>query len=348
MMNINDSSSNETPVNDKSHIAQANDETGLEIVEKPCIGSKMTNSETAEKTTVPKPPTDGGAEAWLVVLGAWCGFFVTFGWLNSVGVFQDYYQEHQLSSYPPSTVAWIPSTEIFMLFAGGSICGKLFDNYGPRYLLLGGSCLHVFGLMMTSLSSEYYQFFLAQSICSSAGASAVFYASLNSTSTWFLHKRATALGIIASGSSLGGVVLPIMITKLIPKIRFGWTMRTVAFIILGLLVIANITVKSRLVHTVKPFTVMEFIVPLQEPAFLLVSLASFFFFFGTFLPFNFLILQGQSEGMSIDLSNYLIPILNAARYVSNLPSLSPSKLTHAVSLVVSFQVSWLIILAVST
>ena len=90
-------------------------------------------------------------------------------------------------------------------------------------------------------------------------------------------------------------------------------MRAVAFMILGLLVITNATTKSRVVHTKKPFTVMEFIRPLKEPAFLLVALASFFFFFGTFLPFNFLILQGQSEGMSNELSNYLIPILNAAR-----------------------------------
>jgi hypothetical protein len=26
---------------------------------------------------------DGGAEAWLVVLGAWCSLFCSFGWINS-------------------------------------------------------------------------------------------------------------------------------------------------------------------------------------------------------------------------------------------------------------------------
>ena len=80
----------------------------------------------------------GGLDAWLVVLGAWCGYFVTFGWMNSVGIFQEYYQQNQLSNYSSSTIAWIPSTEIFMLFAGGSICGKIFDSFGPRNLLLVG------------------------------------------------------------------------------------------------------------------------------------------------------------------------------------------------------------------
>ena len=233
--------------------------------------------------------------------------------MNSVGVFQEYYQQQPLASYSPSDVSWISSTEIFFLFFGGPVCGKLFDSYGPRWLLLVGSVLHVFGLMMTSLSSQYYQFFLAQSVCSAAGASAIFYASMNAVLTWFLKKRATAVGIIASGSSIGGLVLPIMVTKLIPQVGFGWTMRTVAFVILGLMIIANTTIKSRLTHTKKPFHIMEFVTPLQEPPFLLLALGSFFFFFGTFLPYNFLILQGQSEGMSYDLSNYLIPILNATR-----------------------------------
>lgn len=28
------------------------------------------------------PPPDGGLQAWLVVLGAFCGLFVSFGWIN--------------------------------------------------------------------------------------------------------------------------------------------------------------------------------------------------------------------------------------------------------------------------
>jgi len=28
-------------------------------------------------------PPDGGLRAWLVVLGAWCSMFCTYGWINS-------------------------------------------------------------------------------------------------------------------------------------------------------------------------------------------------------------------------------------------------------------------------
>lgn len=41
------------------------------------------------------------------------------------------------------------------MFVGGPIFGKIYDNYGPRWLLLTGTGLHVFGLIMTSLATEY-------------------------------------------------------------------------------------------------------------------------------------------------------------------------------------------------
>jgi hypothetical protein len=35
----------------------------------------------------------------------------TKGWINCIGVFQDYYQTHELSQYSSSTIAWIPALE---------------------------------------------------------------------------------------------------------------------------------------------------------------------------------------------------------------------------------------------
>lgn len=61
-----------------------------------------------------------------------------------------------------------------MLFCGPFV-GKVFDDYGPFMLLSVGAFLHVFGLMMTSISHKYYQILLSQAICSAIGASMVFY-----------------------------------------------------------------------------------------------------------------------------------------------------------------------------
>lgn len=126
------------------------------------------------------------------------------------------------------------------MFAGGPIFGKIFDNYGVQPLLLTGAFLHVFGLMMTSICTEYYQFILAQGFCSPIGASMVFYPAMSVIPTWFFKRRAFAFGIIAAGSSIGGIVIPIMSEKLLPRVGFGWTMRIDAFLLLFLLVRSDI------------------------------------------------------------------------------------------------------------
>ncbi|KAL8681288.1 MAG: hypothetical protein Q9186_002599 [Xanthomendoza sp. 1 TL-2023] len=238
---------------------------------------------------------DGGVQAWLAVSGAFCCLFCSFGWINCIGVFQAYYQTHQLSSFSPSTVAWIPSLTVFFMFAGGPIWGKLYDNYGPRYLLLAGSFLHVFGLMMASLCSDYYQFLLAQGVCSPIGASLIFYPAMSSTGTWFFKRRALAFGLVASGSSLGGVILPIMVDNIIARSGFPWAMRSAAFLLLGLLIYANLTVRSRLPPSPKPWSLVEFILPLRELSYSLTVLAAFLFFFGMFLPFTFIILSAEHD-----------------------------------------------------
>ena len=43
----------------------------------------------------------------------------------AIGVFQTYYETGPLSNYSPSSIAWIPSLEVFMMFSGGPIWGKV-------------------------------------------------------------------------------------------------------------------------------------------------------------------------------------------------------------------------------
>ncbi|OJD12699.1 hypothetical protein AJ78_06750 [Emergomyces pasteurianus Ep9510] len=270
---------------------------------------------------------DGGVEAWTVVLGGFCALFASFGWITCIGVFQDYYQNNQLKSYSPSTIAWIASLETCMMFIVAPICGKVFDSYGPRYLLIVGTFLHVFGLMMTSISTNYYQILLSQGICSPLGAGALFYPALNSISTWFSKRRAFALGISASGSSIGGVVYPIMVAKLVPRVGFGWTMRICAFLILGLCIIVNLTVKSRIQPQPKPFKLKDFITPFSEMPFLLSTAGVWLSFFGLYLPFAFIVSLARHYGMSQHLAGYLVSIMNATSTFGRiLPSFAADKI----------------------
>lgn len=90
-------------------------------------------------------------------------------------------------------------------------------------------------------------------------------------------------------------------------------MRAVAFLFLGLLIISNLTIRSRLPPKPTPFAFNQFWVPFKELPFLPVALGTFFLFWGFLMPTNFIILQAVHDGMSLRLSGYLLAILNALR-----------------------------------
>lgn len=93
----------------------------------------------------PTQNPDGGAKAWLCVLGGFCTLFCSFGLISMlclasrvpflrllifsninadcVGVFQAYYENVTLRQYAPDTIAWISSLMIFFMFFFGPIIG---------------------------------------------------------------------------------------------------------------------------------------------------------------------------------------------------------------------------------
>ncbi|KAH8422325.1 MCT family MFS transporter [Aspergillus melleus] len=266
----------------------------------------------SEEKDISLPP-DGGLEAWLVVVGAWCTSFCSFGWVNSIGIFQSYYESNMLKNYSSSTISWIPSLQVFFMFAMGPIVGKLYDAFGARYLIIGGTFFHVFGLMMASISTEYYQILLSQGVCSAIGASAIFQPALNSVSVWFNKKRGIAFATLSTGSSVGGVIFPIMLERLVQQVGFPWSMRISAFMILFLLAIAIVTVKAR---TTGPKSAnpgkTTLLHPFKEPAFVLTLFGYMLLTYGVFIPINYVIVEAELNGMSANLAAYLLPMLNAA------------------------------------
>ena len=129
---------------------------------------------------------------------------------------------------------------------------------------------------------------------------------------WFSRKTSTALGVLFTGSSVGGVVFPIMVSHLIPMLGYGWAMRICAFVILGLLILANLSVRPFKPPQPRKVTRQQLLKPLKETGFLLVIGCFFLFPFGYFVPLNFLPTQALDAGMDSNLAQYLVPILNAS------------------------------------
>ncbi|KAI1419971.1 major facilitator superfamily domain-containing protein [Xylaria sp. FL1777] len=256
---------------------------------------------------------DGGLTAWLVVLGGWCCSFSSPGWINSVGGFQQYYQVGPLKDYSSSEIAWIPSLQLFFLFALGPVVGIVYDNYGPRPLIIGGTLFHVVGLMLASLAKTYYQFILTQGVVSAIGVACIYSPAIACVSTWFSRRRGIAMGIMVTGSSLGGVIFPIMISRLIETIGYPWAIRSAGFLILGLQVIAVLTVRPRTKPVPKKMPAGRFAAPFKEFSFVMLLLGIFILTYGIFIPIVYLAVQGFQEAhTSEEMAQYLVAIFNAA------------------------------------
>ncbi|ETS74370.1 hypothetical protein PFICI_14236 [Pestalotiopsis fici W106-1] len=280
-----------------------------------------TDSSAADEAVGWKSPApDGGSKAWLTVLGVWCVAFCSFGWINSIGVFQGYYESVLLKDYSATAVSWIPSLQIFFMFFGGPVVGRIFDLSGPRYILLVGSFLHVFGLMMCSLSHSYYQILLSQGVCSAIGVAAIFQPAISCLPAWFDKKRGAAFGIAATGSSIGGIIFPIMVARLIPQVGFPWTMRICAFLILGLLIIGNLTVRARFPPNPKTMSRKDLHEPFTDIKFIFICVGVLFLTFGIFIPINYITVEALSKGVASSLAQYLIAILNAGSVIGRLGS----------------------------
>lgn len=81
----------------------------------------------ANAMTTTQGAPDGGVRAWLTVAGSSACFFVSFGWVNCIGVFQDYYLAHQLQAYTESEVSWIPAlqSKCFLTLVSRILLAKL-------------------------------------------------------------------------------------------------------------------------------------------------------------------------------------------------------------------------------
>lgn len=109
-----------------------------------------------------------------------------------------------------------------------------------------------------------------------------------------------------------------MVQKLIVQVGYGWSMRISAFMILGLLIISNLTVKSRLPPQPKAMTKDELVQPFREFSTVAVILGFVFLTFGIFIPIDYVVAEALGTGMDPNLAQYLLAMLNAGRYVLKL------------------------------
>jgi predicted MFS family arabinose efflux permease len=138
----------------------------------------------------------------------------------------------------------------------------------------------------------------------------LFVPSMAILSTYFDTKIGLVIGIAAAGSSLGGVIYPIVFHRLLPTLGFGWATRVLGFIILGTMIIPNAVMRVRVLPAKS-----RSLVDLQAfcvPAYSLQVVGFFCGFMGLYIPFFYSQVYAIREGItSEDFAFYLLAVMNA-------------------------------------
>lgn len=192
----------------------------------------------------PGPAPDGGLKAWTQVGCAWLVLFTTWGYVNSFGAFQTYYTE--TLDVSPSTISWIGSIQVWLTFFIGAFSGRLLDAgfFIPTFVV--GAVLQLLGIFFMSLSKSYWQLMLTQGILTGIGGGIFFCPSLGLTATYWSKRRGFAIGIATTGNSAGGIVYPLIVKELLPKVGFAWTARVLGFVNLACLAVVLCFMRPRL------------------------------------------------------------------------------------------------------
>lgn len=166
------------------------------------------------------------------------------GYFNSFGAFQAYYMDSLGETQ--STISWIGSIQLWMVFFVGTWSGRALDAglFTPTFLL--GATLQVLGVFMTSISHTFWQLLLAQGICTGLGSGIFFTPAMGLVTTYFTKHRGIAIALMSTGGSIGGSIYPVIVRQLLPKIGFGWTIRTLGFVNMTLLAVSFAFFKPRL------------------------------------------------------------------------------------------------------
>lgn len=141
---------------------------------------------------------------------------------------------------------------------------------------------------MSSISSKYWHYILAQGFLLGIGLGTAFSPALACVSSYYRRRRGIANGLLSAGSAIGGLIIPIFVSKMInnPSIGLGWAHRTCGFVCMVLQGTAFLLMRQKKIQPRAAGAKRRPLVDLsvfKQPAYACTSAALFFITIGVFV-----------------------------------------------------------------
>lgn len=257
-------------------------------------------------------PTDRGASAWLVLLGAFMLEGLVWGFVNSYGIFQEFYSrspEFQSSHARLPLVGSISSGLMYLCSPVLLPLLRQWPNLRKQCIVFGG-LLTCAALIGASFAGGITDLIVAQGVFLALGGSMVYYPTFLFLDEWFVRRKSLAYGVCWGASGLSGLFFPYIISWLLETYGFRITLRVWSVVDLIFIAVALLVLKPRLPAALNVRRYRPRLSFTLKPLFLAFCLANIVQGLGTYLPGMYLPSYVRSVGFSEIVATTSVSLLN--------------------------------------
>ncbi|KAJ5628748.1 MFS monocarboxylate transporter-like protein [Penicillium lividum] len=241
------------------------------------------------KQEAPEKISENSIIAWCQVLVSHLLVVNGFGYFSSFGLFESHWTAYLGKS--SSEISWVGSLSLFFIFFLGALSGPMMDRGHLRLLLFVGCGIQLLGVFTTSAVSQYWQLVLSQGIVQGIGNGLLFTPCIALVSTYFSKRRAFTLSLAACGAPIGGVIFPLIIQQLSPRIGYPWAIRVMGFVMMANT--AFILLLARPPHFKRTQGPLLDPKAFKEPTYLLFAIGIFFTLWGVYIAYFYTATYGK-------------------------------------------------------
>ncbi|KAI8341066.1 major facilitator superfamily domain-containing protein [Chlamydoabsidia padenii] len=264
---------------------------------------------------------------WIIVCIAFLIQTCTMGITAScpiltIGVFQNYYEQHVFGTSASAVfrLSLVGATANCFINLMSLLAQVLLSRLGSKSVLFVAAVLCAAGLELASLSTEIWHLILSIGVLYGSGCSLVFFICMSTLPQWFEKRQGMVLGIVSSGSCVGGLVFPLIITHLSHSVGIEWCCRALGLISFVMFLIACTFFKDKTalpLEKKKLVNIVDFSV-LKNRYLLVWCLAENFIEAGYYVPFFFLPSYATSLGLSDSQGSLLVSMLSATNAIGRI------------------------------
>ncbi|CAO3653572.1 unnamed protein product [Mucor fragilis] len=241
-----------------------------------------------------------------------------------LGVMQDYFDRQVFKGSVDVTELSFVGT-IGFAFCGlmGPITPFFMSLVGARWVMFFGTVLISAGLVLASFSTQVWQLYITQSVMHGMGAALLYIVSMSISPQWFVKRRGFAMGIMVSGSGIGGLIMPFVMTTLNESLGGAWCYRVLGIITCVVSLIATLLLKEKpSMPNAKKMQLKEMInlSICKDHKFIIWCIAGNLSMLSYFVPAFFLPSHATKIGLSPSQGSVLVAVFSAVNVLGRIIS----------------------------